>query len=224
LVIVEKVISEEHIRNFYRLSGSLICELSFHNFKDDYFLNDKFITNFINGNIRSESDFMIWDYRYDKMSPDTPVDEKTELEIRKSPEFKQYVIDRLRNSLSEFKNEISNYINPVTNKIKIYRAIDVDDNWIEHLSSQGKHLGIYWSWDPQGGVAYGGQDKGNDAYITSEINEKYVDWGETFMANMLLSTEREITLFKNTPLKIYGIELNNKNINIDLLKNKIFFS
>jgi len=33
-------------------------------------------------------------------------------------------------------------------KVTVWRAMTVTSSWLTHLEREGKHLGIYWTWDP----------------------------------------------------------------------------
>jgi len=71
----------------------------------------------------------------------------------------------------------------------------------------------------------GDSTKKNKTIIEAEIDEKYVDWKTTFELNMHsnYSEEKEIRLFKNTPIQIKSIKINDKEINILILGNKTFY-
>jgi cobalt-zinc-cadmium resistance protein CzcA len=53
----------------------------------------------------------------------------------------------------------------------------------------------------------------------AEINEKYINWSQSIIQNIMYGdTENEITLFKNTPLKLIKIEYKNQTLdyNVDI--------
>ena len=62
------------------------------------------------------------------------------------------------------------------------------------------------------------------AFIGSSVKVDEVDWINTIRLNMDPSAEeeKEIRLFKNTPLEIESLEINDKEIDITLIKDKIF--
>jgi len=109
--------------------------------------------------------------------------------------------------------------------IPIWRAITVKDNWVNHLEKFGGRLGIYWSWDKNAAEPHWGYDNGKiSILIESEVNVDHIDWIETIQLNMHPSykEEKEIRLFKNTPLKIKRLEINEEEIDISNVQNKIF--
>ena len=65
-----------------------------------------------------------------------------------------------------------------------------------------------------------------EAVIEIEIDEKYINWQETLTMNMSpdFSEEREIRLFKNTPININRITINGKEVDISEIKDKIFYA
>jgi len=145
-------------------------------------------------------------------------------EVLESNDFKEWIKYEIEYLIDDTKNKLSTYIK--NNKINIYRKIYVNNNWINNLNDV-KRLGIYWSYkkdaaEPHWG--YNNKEKPNLITLESEINQDYIDWIETIKMNMNPSyeEEKEIRLFKNTPLKITNIYLNDKSINIDNIKNKIF--
>ena len=144
-------------------------------------------------------------------------------------EFNEWLWDELE---SKFYDVQSNLYSQIKNgKITIYRAIHVIEDWVTYLEKQGKHLGIYWTYDKDSVDTYWSDDKRGqtkDVIIETNIPEQYVDWNETYLLNMDLSLgdmEKEIRLFKNTPLKIekmWGEE--NKKIDISSIKDKTFYA
>jgi hypothetical protein len=112
--------------------------------------------------------------------------------------------------------------------ITIYRGMNVDDNYLSHLEKIGKHLGIYWTYDENCAISYDypGNDKSCEIIIESEINQKYINWFDTISLNIDAGGfgEKEIRLFKNTPLKIIRLYQNRKEMNNNNITNKIFYS
>ena len=68
--------------------------------------------------------------------------------IYNSVDFYIFVKNELEQQLEEAKENIYNRIDN-SNNIKLYRAMTVDDNWLLHLKTQGKRIGIFWSWDEE---------------------------------------------------------------------------
>jgi hypothetical protein len=73
---------------------------------------------------------------------------------------------------------------------------------------------------------YDQSNKMNKCLIVSNINKEYVNWVETLRLNLDPSStdEKEIRLYKNTPIKIEKLYINGKSLNIENIKNKIFLS
>ena len=204
----------------YLNEQQMLNEASFHSFDNDDILNDKYIKNFIN----SED---VADNLLDWFIERNDLDDDDKENIRLSQDFYDEVKDELWRHLEDAKENIYDKIDYHSNKITLYRAITVDDNWLNHLKAQGKRLGIYWSWDSDGAETYWGySSKKNTAVIEVDIDEKYVDWETTFGMNMHpnYSEEKEIRLFKNTPIQIKSIKINGNEIDISILGNKVFYS
>ena len=102
----------------------------------------------------------------------------------------------------------------------------VSPNWFKKLKN-GDELGIYYSYSKEKADAHWGQfGKGHDTVlITTTVKSEQIDWNRTFNANMDISIgdlEDEITLIKNTPIKIKRLEINNVDVDISRLKDKNF--
>ena len=155
-------------------------------------------------------------------------------EIENTEEFKNWFTYELRYRYDDAVERITDKIKP-NGAIDIWRRITVDDEenrWINHLADAGKHLGIYWSWDERAAEAHWGDaTKKSDALIKSSIKEEYIDWRNTIYANMDLSLgedEKEITLFKNTSIKIEELYIDEEDVMTSefasAIKNKTFYA
>jgi hypothetical protein len=171
--------------------------------------------NFLNG-----YDFGIDD---DELYVDVDdIDEKTWKKIILSNEFKEFIFHKFNNSNL---NEIINRIDENGNLV-IYRSISVSKNWVEQLPTKVKSLGIFWSWD-EGYPVYNNK-KDYLIELIGIINEKYINWQQTILQDFYYGGgENEITLFKNTPIKLINIKTitgPNNNIDIDkkLYINKVY--
>ena len=145
-------------------------------------------------------------------------------EIIKTDRFKKWLDYEVEYKISDFIYNIKKYINP-NGMIGIWREMTVDDEWIKRLSSSGNRLGEYWSFDDKAAEAHWGGNETNSIAIESQINQEYVDWTRTIYANINPTTgesEKEITLFKNTPIKIKSLSINDKFMDISSIENKIF--
>ena len=110
--------------------------------------------------------------------------------------------------------------------VHIWREMTVRVDWIEHLAKQGKRLGVYWTWSKGSEKAYWGDgSKPSRAVVHAVVDERYVNWESSIYANLhpSRSYEREITLFKNTPLEIEWIEMDGQRVELPpAIKNKTF--
>jgi hypothetical protein len=134
-------------------------------------------------------------------------------------EQSEYLRDAMRHELLEKWEDIIYLFNykliNENDEISIYRKMTVDTNWLKHLESQGKRLGIYWSWDVKAAEPHWGYDtKPQTIMIESSIKSTYVNWPETLTLNInpLYEEEKEIRLYKNTLLKIKNIYDNENNL------------
>ncbi len=203
-----------------KILKEVLAERSYHSFDNDEILNDKYIKNFIKTD-DAATPLLEWFIESNELDED---DADT---IQDSEEFYEFVKNELERHLEEAKDNIYDKIEYHSNKITLYRAITVDDNWLQHLQAQGKRLGIYWSWDSSGAETHWGDAaKSNTAVIESDIDEKYIDWVSTFKMNMHpnFSEEKEIRLFKNTPILIKSITINDEEVDISALSNKRFLA
>lgn len=195
----------------------LLNEASFDSFNNDDILTDEYINSYIATN---GSDLL-----YLFMQENDIEDENDDV-VLNSPEYFSFIKDELERHLDAAKENIYDKID-YSNRITIYRAIIVDDNWLQHLKTQGKRLGIYWSWDADGAEAYWGDDsKKKKAVMEVEIDEKYVDWKRTLElnANPSFSQEKEIRLFKNTPIRLKSLTIDDEQIDVSIFGNKVFYS
>jgi len=138
-------------------------------------------------------------------------------------EFKHWVREMVEERWEEAVYDIDEKIS--NNKIEIYRVMRVGKDYISHLIKQGNHLGVYWSWDRGAAEAHWGDfSKSNEALFVVEVNENTIDWTTTLQANIDYSTgdEKEITLFKGTPIKIKEMWMNDEQVDISKLKDKTF--
>lgn len=153
-------------------------------------------------------------------------DDELVKETLRDPEFKQFVkydpaygvLSKLKDMIYKFEREIIQ-----NGKIPIYRAIVVPDEWFTRFPETGKRLGKWWSWDPESAKPYGyGGPGGTEVVFMAEVDEDHVDWVETLTQNLSYAfgdegaREREITLFKNTPVKLKNVWLDGEEIDDEL--------
>ena len=85
------------------------------------------------------------------------------------------------------------------------------DKYLLHLEKEGKHLGIFWAESFSKAREFGNSNQDGNLYIIeTEVDERHIDWEATIELRMhpYMGDEREIRLFKNTPLKIISITPN----------------
>jgi hypothetical protein len=113
-------------------------------------------------------------------------------------------------------------------KLTIWRAMTVKDDYILHLEKEAKHLGIYWTWDPDSAETHWGDySKKSKALIEAEISENGVDWEKTLISNIqpyIGDDEKEITLSKGSPMKIISLEIDGKIKDISKIAGKTFYA
>lgn len=200
---------EDEIRNLVVEEIQKLNEESFHNLDTRSIIN-----NTINEYFKSEKDEIdrfIELYQYsihndDNEDNDSKLVIADDDEIRKSTEFREFVYEELNQNLCDAMYGIEGKIH--NGKITIYRMMNVNQEWLENLSYSGKHLGVYWTWEKGSADAYWGKNLPLTIIISAEVPEQYINWDETLYANISPSytVEREIKLFKNTPLQIKSIE------------------
>ena len=138
------------------------------------------------------------------------------------PRFKKWLKYEVEYKIEEFISDIQNYIKG--DIITIWREMTVDDKWIQSLPREAKRLGKFWSFEQDAAEAHWGGG-GKRIQIQTSVSQNCIDWNQTIEANInpqIGEDEKEITLFKNTPIKIEALLIDNKNVDISGLKNKVF--
>ena len=130
----------------------------------------------------------------------------------------------------------------LTNPIKIFRCVSVDDNYIQQfLKGEIHNLGKYWAYDKQNVRAQMAEQVDKLLVFECYVDSKYVDWKRTILYNLnyyVGFNEAEIIIKGNPTLKLNKIYYSDNNgnettfpfyskrykeLNIDLLKNKDFY-
>jgi len=196
---------------------NIVSEMSLDNFelKSNEFI-DKFYNDLIAGNLPDEIDNYIVNYKMENDYDDI-YDEDDNEEIEKSKDFENWLKYELEMKYDEVSDRITDLIE--NNELILYRKMTVDNDWIEKLNNnQVKRLGTYWSYEEDAAEAHWGYTNSKDELLlVGKININYIDWAQTFSANLYLSTgeeEKEITLFKNTPIEILEIYYKDEKIKI----------
>jgi hypothetical protein len=164
-------------------------------------------------------------YSYANEHGEDPEDLK-ENEFIETEEFRKWSEYEMESRYYETINKFNYNIIDGTN-ISIWRVMTVKDDWINHLEKFGGRLGIYWSWDKSAAEPHWGYnptDKTISVLIESEVHINHIDWVDTIKLNMHpnYEEEKEIRLFKNTPLKIKSVEKDGEEIDVSNIQNKIF--
>ena len=174
-----------------------------------------------------ETDFDLSDEERDEIVDDENVDE--------TERFKNWLEGYVEARYNNAFNTISNESTFENGRIKIWREMTVDENYVKHLLAQGKHLGIFWSFTKDAAEAHWGHgDKNIYVKIETSIPENHVNWEETILLNMspnIGDEEKEIRLFKGTPIHIEtmsiaddGFRGNMKPVDITPFKDKTFLA
>ena len=151
--------------------------------------------------------------------------------VIKNYSVKYYIIDLILKDEYIYNLVKNRYIKELTKDtgnfefITLYRAIEVDDNYLEYLSKQGKHLGIYWTYDKEQAYSHWGSGKKNEIIFTAIVNIKSINLDTSiFLYLDEFYNEKEIRLFKGTPLNITNIELNGEFIDVSVLNNRQLYA
>ncbi|MFA5152667.1 MAG: hypothetical protein WC554_08925, partial [Clostridia bacterium] len=210
----------------FEMNESLLLEMSIESIKLEDIVNKQLIDYFM-------SDESVLDYVKMTYANENNLDTEQYLnnpneDFEKSKEFREYFEYEVENMFWETRNKFVYDIIDDNDEISIWRQMRVGSNWLEHLEKQGQRLGIWWSWDSKAAESHWGYDikeKPIKINIESKINTNYVNWPATIKANMhpTYEEEKEIQLFKNTPLKIVAIyDQRGNELDISKIKNKIF--
>lgn len=204
----------EHIRE---IEEFLLLEGSYFNIRKEMILTNSYIKSIM-------SEDYLEEYAYNLGLDINNYDRD---ELFDTIGFKEYVYDRLSNNFEDAMMNIFDSIDRITGLITIYRAMTVGSNYISEIKKHGKRLGIYWSWSENGAETHWGDySKKSVVVIVSQIHEKYVNWKETIELNIneSLGDEKEIRLYKNTPLTIIGMYLDDEEVDLEELSNIRFTS
>lgn len=166
--------------------------------------NKNFLGPFVASYMEEEhNEYFNWDEDEDQM-----------FEIIESSEFKQWIEYELEYQFDNLRDKFSNLIR--NSKITLYRAMTVVPNYIDLLTSgKVKRVGEYYSYDFDGAESHWSDGNKDETIFEININEEYVNWVETFRLNLehdFYNEEKEIRLFKNTPVNIVNIWWNKEQL------------
>lgn len=168
----------------------------------------------------------LWDYKSRYNITDDEIEDVhgSEEDFMETEEFMDFVRELLDDRFDDVKYKIGQITKG--GWITIFREMSVKPNWEKNLAKH-KRLGIFWSWDEGAAEAHWGTfSKGyRNILLITKVREKHVDWIDTFTVNIHPSyeEEKEIRLFKNTPIKIEGLFINGKEYDMSPeIQNKVF--
>jgi hypothetical protein len=180
-------------------------------------INKKFLNTVLSNNYNRES--LIYQYMHEEgITSEDDVDDN---------EFSDWVKYELDYLADEFVSKIRREIIK-DGKIKIWRAMSVNNEWQSRLPSEAKHLGVYWSWDQEGAVPHWGYntDLPFTTIMEAEVDETSVDWYPTIRLNIepVSFEEREIRLVKGSKINIISIKIDGKEIDLSEISGERFIA
>lgn len=184
----------------------------------DDVINKKFLSIVLSDSYNRES--LIYQYMDEEgISNEDDVDDD---------EFTNWVKYELEYLAEEFVSKIKREI-VKDGKIKIWRAMSINKEWESRLSSQVKHLGIYWSWDQEGAEPHWGYNNTELPFTTimeAEIDETSVDWYPTIRLNVepISFEEKEIRLVKGAKINIISIKIDGNEIDLSEISGERFIA
>jgi hypothetical protein len=183
----------------------------------DDVINKKFLSIVLSNTYNRES--LIYQYMHEE-----GISNEAEVEEEEFSNWVRYELDYLADEfVSKIKREIVK-----DGKIKIWRAMSINKDWESRLSSQVKHLGIYWSWDPEGAEPHWGHntDLPFTTIMEAEVDETSVDWYPTIRLNVepVSFEEKEIRLVKGAKINILSIKIDGKEIDLSEISGERFIA
>lgn len=183
----------------------------------DDVINKKFLSIVLGDTYNRES--LIYQYMHEEgIVNDEDIDEE---------EFSDWVKYELDYLANEFVDKTNNELIK-SGRIKIWRAMSVNQEWESRLPSEAKHLGIYWSWDPEGAEPHWGHntDLPFTTIMEAEVDETSVDWYPTIRLNIepISFEEKEIRLVKGSKINIISIKIDGKEIDLSEISGERFIA
>ena len=117
---------------------------------EDFSFDDVYTKDYFENNLLKQD--IIRDYH-------SVYEEKYSEASIKSEEFKTWLLNMFYEIYNKFQDDFLSETNYLNGVFEIYRVITVNDEWLEHIKTKGKHLGIYWSWDSDIAEAHNGDFK-----------------------------------------------------------------
>lgn len=126
--------------------------------------------------------------------------------VMKTPGFKEFMYSTIEDYYNNALEKIKRNLEWTDDgRVFLFRKISVKDGkeWIKHLQTQGKRLGIYWTFaEDKAQIYWGKPDRRVDVLMCIMVKEEYINWVETLQQNTDpgFDFEDEIRLFPNTPI------------------------
>lgn len=209
----DKFYKHDSIINVTPIKESLLLEKSVYDFTEEMIFS-----NVYKKNMRRED---VYQNQIDSYMYEEGIDNYDEINYEI---YDNWFFDLLSSNYYDFSHTIDDMIQR-DGTVKIWRRMTVDDDWLSQIERGNIRLGMWWSWDENAAEAHwGDSSKRNSVLIESVIKEEYVNWLDTIHANIhpALYQEKEITLYKNTTMKIVSIEMNGEMIDSKIFENKIY--
>lgn len=146
-----------------------------------------------------------------------------------SDEFIEWLYDEMGWAFDNVYQELDSELGD-SSTIILFRAVKINGDYLQHLTKQGKHLGVYWTNDLHKAKSYWGDDSnlgaGGDDYILEvEVPQTYVDWRHTLLQRWVSPEEKEIRLNKGVPLKLKGLYNSKREpLDISTIRGRLFYA
>jgi hypothetical protein len=200
------------MKNIIDFEKFILLEKSFHNIGyDDVFTSD------YKKNIKKDD---VYDNGREVFMSMNDIEDSDDID---EEGFEDYMKNELENNFEVFQYTIADLIDE-NDEITIWRAMTVNDEWLSKLEKGNIRIGEFWSWSESGAEAHWSEGHDNTVVLKAKIKEYYVDWKETFELNIHPNyyEEKEIRLFKNTPLRLEEVIFNDEEIDETIYKNKVY--
>ena len=200
----------------------LLIESELNNLTADDIVTDKYIKD----NLLDSDDA---DFLFNQYKNENNVDYETDFD-----EFEKDKgnLDDFHNWLKyefeyRFKDQQSLYKSLFSGgRLTLFRAMNVNKEWLKSLSQPNVKLGIYWAYEEDAAEAHWGSRDTEDAVLQTSVTENEVDWENTFLANLhpsLGEQEKETRLDENAKIHLEALWINNKEIKLNKkIKSNIY--
>ena len=201
------------------MRAKFVFERSYDNFKIDDIINNKFIE------LQGEKDFLgpyVSQYMHEEHNEFFEIWEDSS-DIEESNDFKEWLIYELEYRYEKLRDLFLSLID--NGYITLYRSMMVQEDYLNKMEAgQIKRLGIFWTYDIESAEPHWGYDKDNrskEIILEIKINEEYINWVETYRLGLeheFMNEEKEMRLFKNTPIDIQNIIFDGKEVDLKDIK------